>query len=79
MRRLLVALLLFSVSTIAPGAQQAVTRAQRDADLETLSSLYANNYAPYEWKRDVIGFDLMRLTPWLQRVHHSDDLDFRRG
>jgi hypothetical protein len=27
----------------------------------------------------VIGFDLLRLTPWLQRVHHSDDLDFEEA
>jgi hypothetical protein len=39
-------------------------------------SMYAKNYASYEWKRDVVGFDLYRLTPWLQRIHHSDDLDF---
>ena len=39
--------------------------------------MFAKNYAPYEWKRDVIGFDLYRLTPWLQRVHHADDLDFQ--
>ena len=32
-----------------------------------------------QWKRDVIGFDLYRLTPWLQRIHHSDDLDFQEA
>jgi hypothetical protein len=41
--------------------------------------MYAKNYAPYEWKRDAIGFDLYRLTPWLQRIHHSDDLDFQEA
>jgi hypothetical protein len=41
--------------------------------------MYAKNYAPYEWKRDVIGFDLYRLTPWLQRIQHSDDLDFQEA
>src|SRR5687768_11802106 len=41
--------------------------------------MYAKNYGPYEWKRDALGFDLMRLTPWLQRVHHSDDLDFQEA
>lgn len=41
--------------------------------------MYAKNYAPYEWKRDVVGFDLLRLTPWLQRVQHSDDLDFQEA
>ena len=79
MRRLYVAVLLLTVSSTAPGAQEAVTRAQRDADLEMTASLYAKNYGPYEWKRDVLGFDLMRLTPWLQRIHHSDDLDFQEA
>ena len=79
MRRLSAALVLFTVSTTVPGAQEAITRAQRDADLEMAASLYAKNYAPYEWKRDVIGFDLLRMTPWLQRVHHSDDLDFQEA
>src|SRR5262249_32955979 len=37
------------------------------------------NYGPYEWKRDVQGFDLLRLTPWLHRVQHSDDLDFQEA
>ena len=75
MRRLaLVALLLTTVVTSA-GAQQGLTADQRDADLTQLASMYAKNYAPYEWKRDVIGFDLYRLTPWLQRIHQSADLD----
>jgi hypothetical protein len=56
-----------------------MTRDQRIADLEQLASFYAKNYAPYEWKRDALGFDLLRLTPWLQRVHHSDDLDFQEA
>ena len=34
---------------------------------------------PVEWKRDVLGFDLLRLTPWLQRIPHSDDLDFQEA
>ena len=70
----LVALLL-SLGVAAPRAQRALTADQRDADMTQLASMYAKEYAPYEWKRDVIGFDLQRLTPWLQRVHQADDLD----
>lgn len=55
--------------------QEALTTIQRNTDLIQLASFYAKNYAPYEWKRDVIGFNLYRLTPWLQTVHHSDDLE----
>jgi hypothetical protein len=78
MRRfVLVALLLTFVVTTARA--QGLTADQRDADLIQLASTYAKNYAPYEWKRDVIGFDLYRLTPWLQRIHQSADLDVQEA
>ena len=79
MRRLGVAGLLLTVSVTTSHAQEALSRDQRVADLTQLASSYAKNYGPYEWKRDALGFDLMRLTPWLQRVHHSDDLDFQEA
>jgi hypothetical protein len=79
MRRLVVALLLATLSVAAPRAQQALTREQRISDLTQLASQYAKNYGPYEWKRDALGFDLLRLTPWLHRIHHSDDLDFQEA
>jgi Peptidase family S41/PDZ domain len=80
MRRLSVAILLFTFSIITSArAQDALTRDQRISDLTQLASQYAKNYGPYEWKRDVQGFDLMRLTPWLQRIAHSDDLDFQEA
>ena len=79
MHRLCAALLLVCLSGAVPRAQEAMSREQRNADLEALASMYAKNYGPYEWKRDALGFDLMRLTPWLQRVHHSDDLDFQEA
>ena len=69
--------LLILVSTAH--AQEALTSDQRIADLDQLAALYAKNYAPYEWKRDVIGFDLLRVTPWVQRIRHSDDLDFQEA
>ena len=78
-RMLWPALVCFVAAVSTPHAQDALTSKQRIADLEQLAALYAKNYAPYEWKRDVIGFDLLRLTPWLQRIHHSDDLDFQEA
>jgi peptidase S41-like protein/PDZ domain-containing protein len=75
MRRVALVALLMTIGVVAPRAQQELTANQRDADLIQLASTYAKNYAPYEWKRDVIGFDLYRLTVWLQRIHQSDDLD----
>ena len=74
-----VSVLLFTLSIPTASAQEALTRDQRVSDLIQLASQYAKNYGPYEWKRDVQGFDLMRLTPWLQRIQHSDDLDFQEA
>ena len=79
MRRVVLAAMLLATYVAAPTAQDALTTNQRDTDLVQLASMFAKNYAPYEWKRDVIGFDLYRLTPWLQRVHHADDLDFQEA
>lgn len=79
MHRLLLVGILSAVCVATPGAQEALTTNQRDRDLVQLASMYAKQYAPYEWKRDVIGFDLYRLTPWLQKVHNADDLDFQEA
>lgn len=79
MRRFCLALVLVAGTLSSPGAREALTRQQRTSDLMELASQYAKNYGPYEWKRDELGFDLMRLTPWLQRIQHSDDLDFQEA
>ena len=79
MRRLGVAVLLLTLFSTTNYAQETLTRDQRISDLTELASQYAKNYGPYEWKRDALAFDLMRLTPWLQRIHHSDDLDFQEA
>src|SRR6188474_3547517 len=79
MRRFCLTLLLSIVSLTTTRAQDALTREQRISDLTQLASQYAKNYGPYEWKRDALGFDLLRLTPWLQRIHHADDLDFQEA
>ena len=79
MRRLCLAVLYLSLAASAVHAQETLTRQQRISDLTQLASQYAKNYGPHEWKRDVQGFDLLRLTPWLQRIHHSDDLDFQEA
>ena len=79
MRRLALVGLLLTVGVAAPRAQRELTADQRDADLNQLAAMYAKEYAPYEWKRDVIGFDLYRLTPWLQQIHQSADLDVQEA
>ena len=77
MHRLCAAVLLLTVSGAALRAQTALTEQQRIDDLYQLASFYAKNYAPYEWKRDVFGFDLLRLNQWLQDIHKANDLDFQ--
>src|SRR5262245_17824138 len=59
------------------GVFAQLTQGQKIADFLNLAGLYAKNYAPYEWKRDVYGFDLLNLGPWIDQVNGSkDDLDF---
>src|SRR5215471_20229608 len=66
-------LLLLPLATIS--AQ--LTPEQKMSDFLNLAGLYAKNYAPYEWKRDVYHFDLLNLQPWLDQVAKAkDDLDF---
>jgi hypothetical protein len=79
MRCFSLAALLLILSITPASAQDALTYDQRVSDLTQLASQYAKNYGPYEWKRDAQGFDLLRLTPWLQRIQHSDDLDFQEA
>src|SRR5689334_3007572 len=61
----------------AAGAWAQLTPDQKTSDFLNLAGLYAKNYAPYEWKRDVFHFDLLNVKPWLDQVAASkDDLDF---
>jgi hypothetical protein len=77
MRRFWFVTVMWTALVSAPQAQDALTLRQRTADLHQLAGFYAKNYAPYEWKRDVIGFDLFNLTPWLRQIRDTDDLDFQ--
>jgi hypothetical protein len=54
-----------------------LTPEQKALDLQTIASLYAKQYAPYEWKRDALGFDLFDLRPWLERARQTKtDLEY---
>lgn len=67
---------LLLVSLVLPSAAQ-LSLEQRRSDMTQLANLFAKYYAPYEWKRDVVGFDLMDLKPWLERATAAkDDIDF---
>jgi len=65
------------VSLTATIAFAQLTVDQKVADFQQMAALYAKRYGPYEWKRDNIGFDLLDIAPWLDRVRASrDDLEF---
>jgi len=54
-----------------------LTLDQKLADFHQVAALYSKRYGPYEWKRDVIGFDLLNAAPWIEKiVAGKDDLDF---
>ena len=61
----------------AVSAFAQLTVDQRIADFQQLVGLYVKNYGPYEWKRDIIGFDLLNVKPWLDQVKQSKtDIEF---
>lgn len=67
--------LTFVLSVSALSAQ--VLPEERVFDFQILASLWARRYAPLEWKRDALNFDLLNLEPWLARVRAAkDDLEY---
>lgn len=63
--------------TLAPLSFADLTQAQKTSDFMQLVALYAVNYGPYELKRDVFGFDLYNVQPWLDQIAQSKtDVDF---
>jgi hypothetical protein len=74
-RRLVLVAVIVSLMP-APAAAQ-LTKKQKVHDFENLAALYAKRYAPYAWKKQLFGFDLFDLRPWLTRIRQSrDDLAF---
>jgi peptidase S41-like protein/PDZ domain-containing protein len=62
---------------VVVSSQAQLTTDQKVFDFQMLASLYAKQYAPYEWKRDVVKFDLLNLKPWLDRARTTrTDIDF---
>jgi C-terminal processing protease CtpA/Prc len=50
---------------------------QRVFDFQNLAALYAKRYAPADWKRQAVGFDLFDLRPFIDRIRAAkDDLEF---
>ena len=62
---------------LAPIGLAQLTMDQKISDFNQLAALYAKRYAPYELRRDVFGFDLYNIQPWLAQVAKtSDDVSF---
>ena len=73
--KLIRTLVLFAMTADVAFAQLTVD--QKLADFQQVAALYAKRYGPYEWKRDIIGFDLLNASPWLDKIAATkDDLDF---
>ncbi len=54
-----------------------LTTDQKTSDFLNVVAVYDKNYGPYEWKRDALGFDLLNVAPWLDKVIATkNDLDF---
>lgn len=65
------------MAACAPAALAQLTEEQKLADFRFLAGLFDKYYAPYEWKRTLFQFDMLKLAPWLERVAQTkDDLDF---
>jgi len=61
----------------APGCFAQLTTEQKVTDFKALVGLYDKNYGPYEWKKEVVGFDLLRIQHWLDEVRDTrNDLAF---
>src|SRR5262249_3372760 len=72
------AILLLASILVAPQFLSAqLLPEQRLQDFQNLAALYAKRYAPYDWKKQALGFDLFDLKPWLTRIQAAkDDLEF---
>lgn len=57
----------------APGCFAQLTQQQKLTDFKALVALYDKNYGPFDWKKQVFGFDLLNLQPWLDQVEDSHD------
>jgi hypothetical protein len=69
--------ILLPLLSLAPLGFADLTPTQKTIDFMQLVALYDVNYAPYELKRDVFGFDLLKIQPWLDQIGKSTtDVDF---
>lgn len=62
---------------VAVAAHAQLTPDQKEFDLRAMATAYSKHYAPIQWKKDLLGFDLLDLQSWVQRARATrDDLEF---
>ncbi len=50
---------------------------QKLVDFQSLVALVNKQYAPYDWKVNQLGFDMLKIGPWLDQVRATkDDISF---
>ena len=79
MHRLCAALLMVCLSGAMPRARKPCPGTSATPISRRWPACMRRTTVPTSGSATRSGFDLMRLTPWLQRVHHSDDLDFQEA
>ena len=68
---------LASLVFAAAAAFGQLTMDQKISDFLNVVGVYDKNYGPYEWKRDALGFDLLNIAPWVDKISATkNDLDF---
>jgi hypothetical protein len=69
------AILLAALSSYSALAQMSI--AQKQEDFRQLVALYDKMYAFYGWKLNAVGFDLLSMQPWMDRIGQTtDDLGY---
>jgi len=53
---------------LAHAAWAQMTTEQRLLDFQHLAGVFAQQYGPYEFKRDLFGVDLLKIQPWIDRI-----------
>ena len=68
-------LVLLSIGTVVCWGQ--LTPGQKLEDFQNLASLYAKQYAPFQWKVQAFDYNLFKISPWVAMVQAStSDIDF---
>jgi C-terminal processing protease CtpA/Prc len=77
MKWMLKCLLLVFLFVLPAPVQAQLSADQRVFDFQNLVALYAKRYAPYDWKRQAVAFDLFDIQPWIDRIRAAkSDLEF---